>query len=62
MKCYKVLLERSLWIKADFTCMYRIAHTDYTRSYPVRILGIVFLYSAVKHLLSRICHSLAGNI
>ena len=31
------------------------------KTHPMWILGIVFLYSAVKHLLSWICHSLAGN-
>ena len=30
-------------------------------SYPMRILGIVFLYSSVKHLLRRICHALNGK-
>ena len=45
-----------------------VVHTDsldlsYTlgKTHPMWILGIVFLYSAVKHLLGRICHPLAGN-
>ena len=58
-----VFVQRALWNLhiTDYRNAKQRSHPTVGKTHPMWILGIVFLYSAVKHLLSWICHSLAGN-